>query len=198
MRTPFGNSLPARGVPVLGALLFLAVPSICLAAAGGEGGGKAVFDLVMRIVNFLILVALLAHFARKPVGNAIRQSIESVRKMLREAEESRVNAEAGLKEAEKRLARVDQEVAELLESARREGEMERERILAEAAGAVEKIRREMALATDQELKKSRETLKAAAAEAAVALAEEIIREKVSLEDQRRFISEYLEKLEAKH
>ena len=104
MRTPFGNSLPARGVPALGALLLLAVPSICLAAAGGEGGGKAVFDLVMRIVNFLILVALLAHFARKPVGNAIRQSIESVRKMLREAEESRVNAEAGLKEAEERLA----------------------------------------------------------------------------------------------
>ena len=76
--------------------------------------------------------------------------------------------------------------------------MERERVLAQASGAVEKIRQEMAMATEQELKKSRETLKNFAAEAAVVLAEKILNEKVSAEDHRRFISDYLEKLEADH
>jgi F-type H+-transporting ATPase subunit b len=166
------------------------------ASSEDGAGGKAVFDLVMRIVNFAILIGVLVYFTRKPVVNGIRNSIESVRTMLKDAEESRLAAETRMKEAEERLARVDKEVAELLEAARKEGEMERERVLAETAEAVEKIRKDAALAMDQEVKKSRETLKKDAAEAAVALAENIIRDKVTPEDHRKFIADYLEKLEA--
>jgi F-type H+-transporting ATPase subunit b len=174
------------------------MPAVCAASAGGEGGGgKAVYDLVMRIVNFLILIFILVYFARKPIVNGIKSSIESVRTLLREAEESRQIAEARMKEAEDKLSRVDREMAELLESARKEGEVERERVLAETEAAVEKIRKEMALATEQELSKSKEILQKYAAEAAVELAEKIIRENVSAEDHRRFIADYLDKMEAK-
>jgi F-type H+-transporting ATPase subunit b len=180
---------------LLVALLAVLPPLAC--ASSGEGtGGRAVFDLTMRIVNFVILVGVIVYFTRKPIVNGIRNSIESVRSMLKDAEESRLAAESRMKEAEERLARVDSEVAELLESARKEGEVERERILAETAEAVEKIRKDTALAMEQEVKKSRETLKKDAAEAAVALAENIIREKVTPEDHRDFIADYLEKLEA--
>jgi F-type H+-transporting ATPase subunit b len=176
--------------------LLVVLPSLACASSGEGTGGRAVFDLIMRIVNFVILVGVIVYFTRKPVVNGIRNSIESVRKMLKDAEESRLVAEARMKEAEERLARVDSEMAELLESARKEGEVERERILAETAEAVEKIRKNAALTMDQEVKKSRETLKKDAAEAAVALAESIIREKVTPEDHRKFIADYLEKLEA--
>ena len=199
MRGPCGTKWARKGFGGACAILFVAVPSLCLAStAGGEGGGKAVFDLVMRTVNFLILVGVLVHFARKPVAKAIRGSIESVRKALKDAEKSRVRAEARMKEAEERLARMDQEVTQLLEGARKEGEVERERILAQAEEAVEKISREMVFATEQELKKSKETLKVYAADAAVALAGQILRKKVTPQDHRRFISDYLEKLETKH
>ena len=161
-------------------------------ATGGHG---PVFDLLMRIINFLILASVLVYFARKPIVNGIRNSIESVRTMLKEAEESRLAAEVRMKEAEERLNRVDNEVAELLESARKEGEVERERILAEAAEAVEKIRKDTILAMEQEVKKSKDTLRKDAAEAAVSLAESIIRDKVTPEDHRKFIEDYLEKLE---
>jgi len=160
------------------------------------GGGGPVFDVLMRTVNFVILVGVLVYFTRKPIVDGIRNSIESVRKMLMDAEESRLAAEARMKEAEERLARIDSEVTELLEAARKEGETERERILAETAEAVEKIRRETSLSMEQEVKKSREILKRDATEAAVALAEKIIKEKVTPEDHRRFIADYLEKLEA--
>jgi F-type H+-transporting ATPase subunit b len=175
----------------------MVLPSLACASSGEGTGGRALFDLVMRIVNFAILIGVLVYFTRKPVVNGIRNSIESVRTMLKDAEVSRLAAEARMKEAEERLARVDNEVAELLDSARKEGEVERERILAETSEAVEKIRKDAALAMEQEVKKSRETLKKDAAEAAVALAESIIREKVTPEDHRKFISDYLEKLEAK-
>lgn len=192
-RGTFLHSAKSLGLLVV-VMTFL--PSLVLASSAEGGGGRAVFDLVMRILNFGILVGVLVYFTRKPVVNGIRNSIESVRTMLKDAEESRLAAETRMKEAEERLSRVDSEVAELLEAAKKEGEVERERILAETAEAVEKIQKDASQAMEQEVKKSREALKKDAAEAAVALAESIIREKITPEDHRKFIADYLEKLEA--
>ncbi len=181
---------------ILLVLPFLVLPSVVL-ASGGEGGGwRPVWDLIWRIVNFAILAGVLFYYARKPAVNAIRNSIESVKTLLKEARESRKASEARMKEAEEKLAGVDKEISELLESARKEGEAERERILAEAAKALEKLKAETALAIEQELKKAKDILRMEAADAAVALAEEVISRNITPEDQARFVTEYLEKLEA--
>lgn len=173
----------------------LVIPVVALASEG-EGGGRSIYDLVMRIVNFTVLVGVLIYFARKPAVEGIRNSIESVRTMLNEAEESRKQAEARMKEAEDRLVKVDEEMDELLAAARRESEMEKERILADAQDSVHRLKREAKLAIEQELKKSQAALRKEVAESAVKIAEEIIRKDVKPEDNKRFVSEYLEKLEA--
>jgi F-type H+-transporting ATPase subunit b len=177
-------------------LPFLVLPSIVLASGGEEASWRPVWDLVWRIVNFLILAGLIFHFARKPIVSALRNSIESVRNLLKEAEESRQASEARMKEAEDKLAGVDKEVSDLLAAARSEGIAERERILLEASQALEKLKGEAALAIELELKKAQDTLRKETAAAAVTLAEEIIRKKITPEDQVKFVTEYLEKLEA--
>ncbi len=177
-------------------LPFLVLPSIVLASGGEEASWRPVWDLVWRIVNFLILAGLIFHFARKPIVGALRNSIESVRNLLKEAEESRQASEARMKEAEDKLAGVDKEVSDLLAAARSEGIAERERILLEASQALEKLKGEAALAIELELKKAQDTLRKETAAVAVTLAEEIIRKKITPEDQVKFVTEYLEKLEA--
>jgi F-type H+-transporting ATPase subunit b len=147
-------------------------------------------------VNFLILAGLIFHFARKPIVGALRNSIESVRNLLKEAEESRQASEARMKEAEDKLAGVDKEVSDLLAAARSEGIAERERILLEASQALEKLKGEAALAIELELKKAQDILRNETAAVAVTLAEEIIRKKITHKDQVKFVTEYLEKLEA--
>ncbi|MDF1536730.1 MAG: ATP synthase F0 subunit B [bacterium] len=187
---------PGRFVLVLAAAL---VPVLAFAATGGEGnegGGKAIYDLVMRIINFAVLVGALLYFARKPAVEAVRNSIESVRTMIRNAEAARKEAEVRMKEAEDRLAGVDKEIEELIANAREEAEVEKARILSDAEASVEKFKVEAAAAIEQELKKSQDILTREAAAAAVALAEEIISRKVTPEDHQRFVAEYLEKLEA--
>lgn len=181
---------------ILRVLPLLVLPSIVLASGGEEGGWRSIWDLGWRIANFAILAGVLFYYARKPAVNAIRNSIESVKTLLKEARESRKASEARMKEAEEKLAGVDREISELLESARKEGEAERERILAEAAKAQEKLKTETALAIEQELKKAKDILRMEAADAAVALAEEVISRNITPEDQARFVTEYLEKLEA--
>ena len=178
-------------------LIAILVPVLAFAAGDGQGGGgKAIYDLVMRIINFAILVGVLLYFVRKPAVEALRNSIESVRTMIQEAETARKEAEARMKEAEDRLAGVDKEIEELITHAREESEVEKERTLADAEASVEKLKKEAAVAIKQELKKSQDILTRETAVAAVALAEEIISEKVTPEDHQKFVTEYLEKLEA--
>ena len=101
-----------------------------------------------------------------------------------------------MKEAEDRLAGVDAEIEEIITYARKEAEVEKARTLSQAEAAVEKLKREATMAIEQELKKSQDILTREAAAAAVALAEKIISEKVTPEDHQKFVTEYLEKLEA--
>lgn len=187
----------ARSILLLPALLLL--PAMALASETTKVFGvipRDVWDLILRVINFSILAGVLFYYARKPILNGIRNSIESVRTMLKEAEDSRQASEARMKEADEKLAGVDKEISDLLSAARREGEVERERILSEASQALEKLKGEAAMAIQQELKKAQDILRREAADAAVALAEEIISRKVTPEDQARFVTEYLEKLEA--
>ena len=177
-------------------LPLLLLPSVLLAAGAEKSTGQQIWDLFWRVANFVILVGVLIYFTRKPIANAIRNSIDSVKKLLKDAEETKVEAEARMKEAEAKLAGVDKEISDLIASARKEGEAERERILKEAAEALEKLKGETSLAIEQELKKARDILKREAADAAVALAEEILTRKITPEDQSKFVEEYLQKLEA--
>jgi len=181
---------------VLLMLPLVILPSIALASGAEKTTGQQIWDLFWRFANFAILAGLLFYYTRKPIAAAIKNSIESVKKLMKEAKESRKNSEARMKEAEEKLAGVDKEINELLASARKEGEAERERILAEASGALEKLKAETSMAIEQELKKAKDILKRETADAAVALAEEILSKKITPEDQSKFVAEYLEKLEA--
>jgi len=182
---------------VLLVLPLVVLPCVAVASGAEKTVGGQWWDLFWRLANFAILAGLLFYYTRKPIANAIKNSIESVRALLKDAKESRLASEARMKEAEEKLAGVDKEISELLESARREGEAERERILAEAASALEKLKTETSLAIEQELKKAKDILQRETADAAVALAEEILSRNITPDDQSKFVTEYIEKLEAK-
>ncbi len=182
-----------RSITVLAAVLLPA--AVFAAADGGSSTGRQLYDLVMRIINFVILFGVLIYFLRKPARSFIENSIETIRKLITDAEETRKIAQAKIKEAEEKLAGLSREVEELMEHAREESEAEKARVLSEAEEAVKKLKRDASLAIQQELKKSQEELRNEVAEIAVTIAREIIQENIQEKDHTRFIAEYLEKLE---
>lgn len=166
---------------------------IVFLAIGGRG---PVYDLIMRIVNFTVLLGVLIYFVRKPAVDGMRNSIESIRQMIKNAEEKRKQAETKLKETEDRLAKIDEETEALLTSALKESEVEKDRILAEAEEVVQRLQGEARVFIEQELKKAQDLLRKEVAGSAMDIAEQILRNNIKPEDQKRFVSEYLEKLEA--
>lgn len=72
-------------------------------AVGSAGEWRPIYDLVMRYLNFLILVFLLIKFGKNPLMNLLHQRKRELQREINRAEEQRNKARAKVKEANKLL-----------------------------------------------------------------------------------------------
>jgi F-type H+-transporting ATPase subunit b len=98
---------------------------------GPHGGFKA--DLALwSAITFVIFFWLLARFAWGPLRDGLDAREARIRQDIAEAEAHRVKAEQLLREYETKLAKVQEEVKEILAEARRDAETARQDIIATA------------------------------------------------------------------
>jgi len=175
------------------AALTILMPSLALAAGGGgEVELESPFTLLMRLVNFLLLAALLYYFLRKPIKNFLVQRQQGVKEALEEAQRAAKEAEARYREMEKKLAQAHKEMEELKNMIIEQGRQEKERILARAHKEAERIIKQAELAAEQELKKAYSSIRLEAVEMAAAIAEAILKDKIDSKDHKRLIEQYVE------
>lgn len=172
--------------------------AVALASGGGDGHGisPAVWkDFGWRVLNFIVLVAILVWAAKKAnMKGSLADRQAQIEKNLREAAQAREAAEAKLMEYTDKLAKANQEVDELRASMMRDAETEKLRIVAEAKLAAEKIAVQAAQVAGQELLKARADLRAEAGRLAVELAAGKLSSAVQKGDHDRFVQEYLGKV----
>jgi len=106
---------------------FLLVPQGVL-AADGSGDWRPTYDLVLRWINFGILVFLILRYARKPLVNFFKEKSEDVRKEIRAVEQ----------EKEEILAKVD-EILTARDHSMEKLEKLKERIMVEGAAKKKRI-----------------------------------------------------------
>ncbi len=147
---------------------------------------------IFTAIVFLLLLAILAKFAWKPIMAALAQREESIASDIDAAKKSHQEAQALLAQYEQKLASSADEVRQIIEEARRDAEHTREQIVAEAkeAAATERQRalREIETATDQSLAH----LSQASADLAVQLAGKIVRAQLNPEDHSNLVREAME------
>ena len=61
--------------------VFLVCTNTVLFAAESEGGGSPLMDFIWKVVNVVVLGAIIYKFAKKPVGNALSSSADSAQKL---------------------------------------------------------------------------------------------------------------------
>ena len=127
------------------------------------------------LINFAIVVGVIAWLWRKNVPALFRNRTASIQKAIEEARRASEDANRRLSEVEKRLGRLDDEINQMRATSEREAAAEEERINAtaeeEARRIVESAGQEIAAAA----KAARRDLTAYAADLAVALAAKQIR-----------------------
>ena len=141
-----------------------------------------------RWINLIIFVALFIYILRRPVSEAMRARREGIRRDLMRAHEERNAALAKLEEVEARLARLDEEVANVREQTAKEAAEERERIRRSTENEARKLREQAQREIESTGKAARQELREFAAEQSVRLTEEMIHRDIKPEDDARLVS----------
>jgi F-type H+-transporting ATPase subunit b len=173
---------------VFALVLVLAAPAL---AAGGEEAPS----LFWTTVNFVILVAALFYFVRKPALTFFAERRDGIRQDLAQAAELKKQAEERYAKWQRRLADLEQELDGIRDTARQRAEEERESILADARASAERIQRDATAAIEQETRRAQEQLRDDASNLSIELAAGILKQQVGDSDRDRLLDEFISRIE---
>lgn len=187
-------------IMIAGAVFALTGPA-ALAGAGGEEGhqeaqheahfGKA---MIFQFINFFLLVGLLVYVYRKNAAGAFEKRSLEIRTAMEEAARAKKVAEDKYLEYQTRVARLDEEIGQVLELARTDAEKERASIIEEANRQSEKIVQQAELTARQEVVLAKQALRKEAAELTAQMAVDAIQKAATPEDQRKWVQTYIDKI----
>lgn len=150
---------------------------------------------IWTIVTFLVLLALLAKFAWRPLLQALDSRQELIRKSLDDAQQAKLELERLQHESVQiiRQARVDAEsiIASSRSDAERLRQEMRQKARAEADSIVRNGERQIQLETERALQQIRHE----AVDLSVMIASKIIKRNLSKEDNDKLIDEALKQVE---
>jgi F-type H+-transporting ATPase subunit b len=180
--------------------VMLLLPTLGLAqehgeAAHGEHGGWDVTAIVASFVNFFVLIGLFVFLFKGKLTEFLKERRAQIEVELNEAARLRAEAEAKHKEYSERMAKLDQELAQIKRDMIAAGEKERDRIVAEAEEKASRMRKEAEFIIEQQAKQLREDLKRETSEAAIHAAEQLLVKATTSFDQQRLAQEYLAALQ---
>jgi F-type H+-transporting ATPase subunit b len=167
--------------------LMSATPAL---ASGDEGGG-----LFYPMLNFVLLIAALVYFARKPVLQFFNNRRGEIQTDLKKSSDLLGEAEAKFASWQRKLADLDQELETIREASRQRAENDRANIIADATASAERIRADATAAIEQELRRSRAVLREEAADLAIELARNLLQSQVNDGDRERLVGEFIERIE---
>ena len=161
--------------------------------ASGSGGGIS-GDLLWQVVAFVILAFVLAKMLKKPMAAFLTKRRQEIGSSLDQASQKEAEAMKLLREGEKKIESLSQEIKNLHETIRLEGEEERKRSINRVQEEVERVRKQAQIIAEHEVKKARAALKKEMVDLSAELAEKLLKETIQPQDQERLVREYIGKM----
>ena len=196
----FRRALPFLSVLLLPALAFALDAEVGHEEAHGDahsGHGEHGWDttaLAASIVNFVILIGVFVYLFKDKLNVFLRERKAEVADALSEAARLKAEAEAKHKEYTERMAKLDQELAQIKQDVIAAGIKERDRIMAEAEHKAARMRQEAHFLVEQQVKQLRGELAREAIDGAIAAAEALLLKSTTSYDQQRLAQDYLNAL----
>ena len=142
-------------------------------------------------MNFFVLIGLFVFLFKDKLKSFLKERRAAIEVELNEAARLRAEAEAKHKEYSERMAKLDQELAQIKREMIAAGEKERDRIVADAEEKASRMRKEAEFIIEQQMKQLREDLKRETGDAAIEAAEQLLVKATTSFDQQRLAQEYL-------
>ena len=152
---------------------------------------------IWTIVTFLILLALLARFAWRPLLDALERRQDAIRKSLDDARHAKEELQRLQSESQRIVAEARAEAGEIIsrtraDAARFADEM-KQKARADADALVKHAQREI----DAQTARAVQSIRRAAIDLSVAVASKILRRDISTADNERLVDDTIREMQAK-
>jgi F0F1-type ATP synthase membrane subunit b/b' len=171
-----------------------------MSAHAAEKGGNATTERANEIfkwINFAIVAGLIAWVFLKLTPPFFRKNAENINAAITKATAAKAEADRQLREAEQKLAGLEQEVAQLRATAQREAAAEAERLRAITQSDIQKV----GLASKAEIeaaeRAARLELKVIAANLAVDGAQSLLAKELTPKAQESLVAAFVRSLEGR-
>ena len=195
-----GGSMKSSGAVSLAhfcgrALDFLLAALPVLAAEGAEPDpAESTTGLIFRWLNFLLIFGGVAYMLAKHGNAFFRGNAKAIAASITEAQAAKAAADRELREVEAKIARLDQEIAELREAARRNWAVEAERLRAGGQAEIEKINQAARAELEASERAAQHQLRDVAAALSVEQAGALVSSKMNTEVRARLFRAFLDEL----
>jgi F-type H+-transporting ATPase subunit b len=153
---------------------------------------------IWTIVTFLVLLALLARFAWRPLLRALESRQESIRKSLDDAQRARQELERVQQESAAIVRQARSEAEAIVAQSRSDAERLREEIKQKARTDAESIVRNAERQIQLETGRALEQIRHEAVDLSVQIASKLLQRNVTKEDNERLIDEALKQIGPSH
>lgn len=166
--------------------------------ASEEGGGDNLFTApigwAFRWIQFIVVFGGVGYLLAKKAPAYFRRRAETIVASITESTKVKEEAERQLLEAEEKLRRLDQELAEMRRAAQREAAAEAGRIRQATQDEAKKIEHAAQAEIDAAERAARMELKALAARLAVERAEALIRKQMTPQTEAALLQSFMRNL----
>jgi F-type H+-transporting ATPase subunit b len=179
------------------ATIFLLVAAVSAHAAEESGNAAERANEIFKWINFVIVAGLIGWVFLKLTPPFFRKNAETISSAITKATAAKAEADRQLREAEEKLARLQQEVAQLRAAAQREASAEAERIRSITQSDAQKIGLAGKAEIEAAERAARLQLKVIAANLAVDGAESLLVKQLTPRTQESLVAAFVKSLEGR-
>ena len=150
-------------------------------------------EIIFVIINFLILVGVLAKFLYKPFIGALEARKQSIKDAYDNAEVVNRRADAKMAKYERRIANAEDEANEIVKEGRRRAEQQAQQIIDEANERAANIVKRAEQAAELEKSRAAEELRDDIADMVIMAAEQVIGREIEKEGHQAIIDEVIDR-----
>lgn len=176
---------------ILTALLFLSAGAVEVLAADGGGGWRPTYDIIMKWVNFGILVLIFFKFARRPLKNFLSDKKNEISLQIKKLEDEKDRLHQRVREAETELEKNVVRLEELKERIVQMGERRKVEIIEDARQESRMLLESAKQKTEGRIIRARNRLRAEMIDAAAEVALEKLPGLVTEDDNQKLLEQFM-------
>jgi F-type H+-transporting ATPase subunit b len=166
-------------------------------AANNSDDWRPLFDLVMRWLNFGIIVFILVKYARTPIKDFLLSRREEVAREIEMVEEKKEAANKKIQDAARILDESEVRFARVKERIIKEGETKKQKLIEDAKQESKILLESTMKKIDNQLLDAQRAFKSELVDTAISLAMKKLPDEITTEDNQNFTNQFLARASGK-